>query len=258
MRANEFSVEYQPVYGVALGRCQGAEALLRWTRRGAQADAVRPDEFIAAAEEEHMIVPLTRHLLKLVARDVAKMNLGPGFHLGINFAPEHLSSESFIGDVRALLDSLGTAGPEVVIEITERTLIRNTEEALRNLVQARSEGVKVAIDDFGTGYCALSYLERFPFDLLKIERGFVIAIEPEVRRAVVLDSIIDLAHSLGAQIIAEGVETQAQYDYLRARGVGFVQGYLYARPMNAEAFGQWYDTTGRAAFAPGIGESSAQ
>lgn len=255
IRANEFHVEYQPVYGVNAGRCDGVEALLRWVRPGI--GAVRADEFITVAEEEHVVIPLTQHLLKLIARDIATMNVPPGFHLGINFSPEHLSSEQLTDDIHVLLNAMGPHGPQVVLEITERTLIRNTEQARRNLELLRAEGVQVAIDDFGTGYCSLTYLERFPIDLLKIDRGFVLTIDPGGARAVVLDAIIDLAHSLGAQLVAEGVETLAQFDYLRARGVGFIQGYLYAQSMPADAFVQWYGTVGSQAF-PAVPVSSEQ
>jgi sensor c-di-GMP phosphodiesterase-like protein len=246
IRANEFHVEYQPLYGVNVGHCDGVEALLRWVRPGI--GAVRPDEFIAVAEEEHVIIPLTQHLLKLIARDFATMNVSPGFHVGINFAPEHLSSSQLAEDIHALRAAMGPRGPRVVVEITERTLIRNTEQAQCNLQSLRAEGVQVAIDDFGTGYCSLTYLERFPFDWLKIDRGFVLTIEPGVTRAVVLDAIIDLARSLGAELVAEGVETLAQFDYLRAHGVAFIQGYLYAQPMKPDVFVEWYRTFGSQAF----------
>ncbi|WP_185219088.1 EAL domain-containing protein [Paraburkholderia dinghuensis] len=242
IRANEFHVEYQPLYGVSAGHCDGAEALLRWVRP--EFGEVRPGEFITAAEDEHVIVPLTQHLLKLIARDFATMDVRPGFHLSINFSPEHLSSEKLTDDVNALLETVSKNRPQIVMEITERTLIKNTEQAQRNLEALRDKGVKVAIDDFGTGYCSLTYLEHFPLDLLKIDRGFVLTIEPGTTRAVVLDAIIDLALSLDAQLVAEGVETMAQFDYLCARGVGFVQGYLYAKSMTADAFAQWYRTLG--------------
>lgn len=242
IRANEFHVEYQPLYGVAKGNCDGVEALLRWVRPGV--GEVRPAEFIQAAEEEHVIVPLTQHLLKLIVRDVATWDVPQGFHLGVNFAPEHLSGEQLVGDVRALCAAVVPRGVAVVVEITERTLVRNTEQARANLEALRSAGVEVAIDDFGTGFCSLSYLEKFPFDILKIDRGFVLTIEPEGRSSVVLDCIIDLAHSLGAKLVAEGVETQMHLDYLCARGVTWIQGFVYAKPMPSEAFVRWYRANG--------------
>jgi sensor c-di-GMP phosphodiesterase-like protein len=242
IRANQFHVEYQPLYGTAAARCDGVEALLRWVRPGI--GLVRPDEFIQDAEEEHVIVPLTQHLLKLIARDIATWDVAAGFHVGVNFAPEHLSGGELVGDVRALCAAVAPKGVQIVVEITERSLVRNTEKARSNLETLRSEGVEIAIDDFGTGYCSLSYLEKFPFDILKIDRGFVLTIESEGRRAVVLDSIVELAHSLGARLVAEGVETQTQLDYLCARGVTWIQGFLYARPMTSEAFVRWYRANG--------------
>ncbi|WP_322034046.1 EAL domain-containing protein [Paraburkholderia sp. J76] len=240
--ANEFHVEYQPLYGVATQRCEGVEALLRWVRPGV--GPVCPDEFIQAAEEEHAIVPLTQHLLKLIARDVATWDVAPGFHLGVNFAPEHLSGDQLVSDVRALRTAVAARGATLTVEITERTLVRNTGQARNNLAALRREGVHVAIDDFGTGYCSLSYLEKFPFDVLKIDRGFVLTIDSEGKKAAVLDAIIELAHSLGAKLVAEGVETQVQRDYLCARGVTYIQGFFYARPMTSEAFMRWYRANG--------------
>ncbi|MFD1561225.1 EAL domain-containing protein [Paraburkholderia silviterrae] len=242
MRAGEFHVEYQPLYGVESGRCEGAEALLRWVRPGM--GAVRPDEFIPGAEEDGVIVPLTQHLLKLIARDVMLWGTRPGFHLGINFAPEHLSGADLLPDVRRFMGVIAGRRIQTVLEITERSIMRNTEHARRNLEALRAEGVQVAIDDFGTGFCALSYLEKFPFDILKIDRGFVLTIDAEGRSAVVLDAIIGLAHSLGARLVAEGVASQAQFEYLRARGTHYIQGFLYAKPMPADVFSRWYSRAG--------------
>lgn len=242
IRAGEFHVEYQPLYGVESGRCEGAEALLRWVRP--RIGAVRPDEFIQAAEEDGVIVPLTQHLLTLIARDVMLWGTRPGFHLGINFAPEHLSGEDLLPDVRRFIAQIAGRQIQTVMEITERSIMRNTGQARRNLDALRAEGVQVAIDDFGTGYCALSYLEKFPFDFLKIDRGFVLTIDAEGRSAVVLDTIVSLAHSLGARIVAEGVASQEQFEYLRARGAHYIQGFLYAKPMPADVFSRWYSRAG--------------
>ncbi|MFX1677535.1 EAL domain-containing protein [Paraburkholderia sp. A2WS-5] len=247
IRAGEFHVEYQPLYGVESGRCEGAEALLRWVRPGI--GAVRPDEFIQAAEEDGVIVPLTQHLLKLIARDVMRWGTRPGFHLGINFSPEHLSGEDLLPDVRRFITQIEGRQIQTVLEITERSIMRNTGQARHNLDTLRGEGVQVAIDDFGTGYCALSYLEKFPFDILKIDRGFVLTIDAEGRSAVVLDTIVGLAHSLGARIVAEGLDSQAQFEYLRARGVNYMQGFLYAKPMPADVFSRWYSRAGSEACA---------
>lgn len=238
IRADEFMVHYQPVYGQATGRCEGVEALMRWERPGV--GLVRPDIFIAAAEAEGMIIALTRHLFALVERDLRAWTTPPGFHIGVNIAPEHLSSPELKSDVEAFVASVAARKPLVVLEITERSLISDDGQARRNIDALRAQGVRVAIDDFGTGHCSLSYLQRFPVDYLKIDKGFVHAIEPTGEEAPVLDVIITLSHRLGLAVVAEGVETEQQHAYLAARGVAFIQGYLYARPMPSAEFLDWY------------------
>ncbi|WP_258002202.1 EAL domain-containing protein [Burkholderia sp. WAC0059] len=243
MHRGELHVVYQPLYSIPAGRCEGAEALLRWNRP--DKGAVPPDAFIASAEEGHAIVPLTRHLLRLVADDFRRWVFEPGFHLGLNVAAEHLSGDSLVPDIHAFMADVAARQPLVVIEITERSLVENAVRARENLDTLRAEGARVAIDDFGTGYCSLSYLQKFPFDYLKVDQGFVRAIDPEHGDAPILDTIIGLAHRLGVALVAEGVETPAQFDYLRERGVTLIQGYLIGRPMPAAEFAHWYGTAGR-------------
>ncbi|MGY6270548.1 EAL domain-containing protein [Achromobacter denitrificans] len=238
MRAGEFHVDYQPIFGRSTGTCTGVEALMRWERPGK--GPVRPDSFIAAAEADGMIVELTRHLLKLIERDARAWAVPPGFHIGVNIAAEHLSSARLVPDVQAFVASVAAGRPLVVLEITERSLISDNGQARRNIDTLRAEGLRVAIDDFGTGHCSLSYLQKFPVDYLKIDQGFVQAIGPAGEEAPVLDAIINLAGRLGLKVVAEGVETQRQFDYLEARGVAFIQGYFFARPMPSAAFARWY------------------
>jgi sensor c-di-GMP phosphodiesterase-like protein len=238
MRANEFQVYYQPVYGQLTGQCEGAEALMRWNRPGV--GFVRPDIFIAAAEAEGMIIPLTQHLLRLIERDMQTWATPPDFHIGVNIAPEHLSGTTLVSDIQAFRANIAARQPLVVLEITERSLIADNGQARRNIDALRADGVRVAIDDFGTGHCSLSYLQKFPVDYLKIDKGFVQAILPSGEDAPVLDVIITLSHRLNLAVVAEGVETQVQFDYLTARGVAFIQGYLFARPMPSADFVRWY------------------
>ncbi|CAB3879174.1 EAL domain-containing protein [Achromobacter denitrificans] len=238
MRGNEFHVHYQPIYGLATGRCEGVEALMRWERPGV--GPVRPDVFIAAAEADGMIIALTRHLLALIERDVRAWPTPPDFHIGVNIAAEHLSSAALVSDVQAFAAGVAARRPLIVLEITERSLIEDDGQARRNIDILRAQGLRVAIDDFGTGHCSLSYLQKFPVDYLKIDQGFVQAIETTGEEAPVLDAIITLAGRLGLAVVAEGVETQHQFDYLQARGVAFVQGYFFARPMPSAEFARWY------------------
>lgn len=238
MRAGEFHVHYQPIYSLASGRCEGVEALMRWERPGS--GPVRPDVFIAAAEADGMIIALTRHLLMLIERDARTWATPADFHIGVNVAAEHLSSAGLVADIQAFVANVAARRPLVVLEITEHSLISDNGQARRNIDALRAEGLRVAIDDFGTGHCSLSYLQKFPVDYLKIDKGFVQAIEPAGGEAPVLDAIITLASRLGLAVVAEGVEVQYQFDYLKARGVAFVQGYFFARPMPSVEFVRWY------------------
>ncbi|MBP2168724.1 sensor c-di-GMP phosphodiesterase-like protein [Erwinia toletana] len=243
MAKREFSVNYQPVYDVSLATCGGAEALLRWQR--ADGEWVRPDVFIAAAEAEGMIIPLTQHLLEMIASDVASWEVPPGFHLGINVAAEHLQDPCFVDDIRRFIARVADKSLVIILELTERSLISDGEEVVNKLAMLRREGVEIAIDDFGTGNCSLSYLQTFELDYLKIDRGFVNAIESVDGETPVLDAIINLSHKLELTILGEGVETAMQFTYLENHGVRFIQGYLYARPMNNEAFSAWLQNDGR-------------
>lgn len=235
--ARQFSVHYQPVYHNNTQQCAGAEALLRWTLPDGA--PVRPDIFISAAEAEGMIVPLTRHLLDLIAEDVKHWDVAPGFHIGINVAADHLQHASFVPDMLNFAEKVKHKQLLVTLELTERSLIKDGEDVAKKLNLLRNEGMKVAIDDFGTGHCSLSYLQTFALDYLKIDRGFINAIESLSGETPVLDAIINLSHKLQLEVLGEGVETALQYLYLRQRGVTFIQGYYYAFPMDNHALTTW-------------------
>lgn len=239
IHAHQFSVHYQPVYNNLTQSCTGAEALLRWTLPSG--DAIRPDIFISAAEAEGMIVPLTRHLLDLIADDVQHWQVAPGFHIGVNVAAEHLQHPAFVDDMLAFADKIKHTPLQITLELTERSLIKDGEDVARKLDRLRAEGMKVAIDDFGTGHCSLSYLQTFSLDYLKIDHGFINAIESLSGETPVLDAIITLSHKLQLEVLGEGVETALQYRYLHQRGVTFIQGYYYARPMDNRAFIAWLE-----------------
>lgn len=243
----EFSVNYQPVYDVMQGTYGGAEALMRWQRRNG--DWVRPDIFIAAAEAEGMIIPLTRHLLDLVAEDVASWPVPPGFHLAINVAAEHLQHPDFERDIRKFARRIADKKMVLILELTERSLISEGEQVAKKLAMLRLEGIEIAIDDFGTGNCSLSYLQTFQLDYLKIDRGFINAIESVEGETPVLDAIISLSHKLALQVLGEGVETPMQFEYLKNHGVSFIQGYLYARPMSSDALNHWLTNEGQQPFS---------
>lgn len=235
--ARQFRVHYQPVYNNNTRSCTGVEALLRWTLPSG--DTIRPDIFISAAEAEGMITPLTRHLLDLIASDVQQWQVMPGFHLAINVAADHLQHPAFVEDMLAFADKVKHKQLLITLELTERSLIKDGDAVARKLDRLRADGMKVAIDDFGTGHCSLSYLQTFALDYLKIDRGFINAIESLSGETPVLDAIINLSHKLQLEVLGEGVETALQYCYLRQRGVTFIQGYYYAHPMDNDALIAW-------------------
>lgn len=237
MRRGEFSVHYQPVCETDSGRCGGAEALLRWTR--ADGEAVSPEVFIAAAEREGVIIPLTRLLFTLIEKDTAAWTLPAGFRLAVNVAGSHLLHPDFLTDADALMAGLRARRITGIIEITERSLVAETRRAAAVLTRLRAAGAVVMLDDFGTGYSALSYLQTLPVDGIKIDKRFIDDLSSPDVGTPVLDAVIGLARRLGLTMVAEGVSADAQRRGLVRRGVRLSQGYLYARPMDAAAFGAW-------------------
>lgn len=226
----QFYVVYQPVVHASDLHIGGVEVLMRWTHP--VAGNIPPDAFISFAEGQNLIVPLTRHLFDLIAKDAPALQkvLPPGAKLGINISPSHLHAESFKQDIRHLLASLPENYFQVVLELTERDML-NEKQAVKLFEWLHGEGIEIAIDDFGTGHSALIYLERFTLDYLKIDRGFVNAIGMETVTSPVLDTVLTLTHRLNLVTVAEGVETQEQATWLRNHGVDFLQGYWISQPL---------------------------
>lgn len=237
MENDEFYVHYQPVIELDTQKISGVEALMRWNKPGS--GPVRPDLFFAVAEDNGLALPLTRHLFRLIQRDLQGMSLPPGFHIGVNITAEHLASPGMIADIHGLNEGLRDTAPKLVVEITERKVVPDTDLVLENMRTLRKAGVQFAIDDFGTGHSSLAYLEKFPVDYIKIDRGFVSVIDTDAVNAPVLETIISLGARLDVTLIAEGIETEVQAAYLRGKGVKFAQGFLFARPMSAEALQPW-------------------
>lgn len=230
IKRNQFHVVYQPVVHARDLNIGGVEVLMRWTHP--VAGNIPPDAFISFAEGQNLIIPLTRHLFELIARDAPTLQkiLPPGAKLGINISPSHLHAESFKQDIRDLLASLPANYFQLVLEVTERNML-NEKQALKLFEWLHSEGIEIAIDDFGTGHSALIYLERFTLDYLKIDRGFVNAIGTETVTSPVLDTVLTLTQRLHLVTVAEGVETQEQAAWLRDHGVDFLQGYWISQPL---------------------------
>ena len=231
LEADEFIPYFQPVVRKGDYRWAGAEVLMRWQhpREG----LVRPDLFIPYAEHSGQIVGMTRALMLRTAQGLAPYAalLEDGFHIGINITADHCHDLRLLDDCRTFLQHFPPGRVVLTLELTERKLIEATPVALELFEKLHDMGVMIALDDFGTGQSSLNYLRQFKVDYLKIDQSFVAMIGGDALSQHILDSIIELSGKLGLGIVAEGVETEVQRDYLAGHAVDFQQGYLYARPM---------------------------
>src|SRR5690606_2457278 len=234
---DELTLDYQPVVDLETGQVTSAEALLRWNPPGAPAT---PSEFIPVAEQTGMIRPIGAWVLRTACRDARPWYDRYGVAISVNVSGRQLDEAGFADLVEEVLAESGLPGSALVLELTESNLIATvgTREASRELERIRSLGVRVAIDDFGTGYSSLSYLSRLPVDIVKIDRSFVQQLDPGhgQRQWAFIRAILHLVESMGLHAIAEGVETQEQAAALRELRCPSAQGFLFARPMPAEAF----------------------
>jgi len=234
LAAGSFELHYQPKYRLADESMTGVEALVRW--RHPERGLVPPDRFIALAEDTGLIVQLGDWVLCEAARQARRLldlGLAPG-RFAVNLSPEQLRRQDVVATVREALTGAGVSPEMLELELTESVLVRDAEHALRVMRDLKALGVRLALDDFGTGYSALAYLQRFPFDTIKIDRGFIAALdEPGGSAFRIVEAVVRLAHGLGLSVVAEGVETQSQRDALHAIGCDQVQGYLYSRPVEA-------------------------
>ncbi|MFC0252128.1 EAL domain-containing protein [Massilia consociata] len=229
LRRKEFFLEYQPVVDLRSGRWMGLEALVRWRRQ--TGEVVMPDLFIPLAEENDLIVRITRQVLDAVCRDTGSyLAAHPEFHVGINVSPADFHSRELLAGLQQRMATIQARPANLILEVTERGLLdpRVARETTRAL---RRHGFAVAIDDFGTGYSSLSYLESLELDYLKIDRSFIEAIGTGAPTSQVVGHIIGMARDLGLRMMAEGVESQAQADFLCRHGVQFAQGWLFGQPM---------------------------
>lgn len=232
----ELDVHYQPIVALHDGSVIGLEALLRW--RGPDGQFVAVPEIIAIAEETRLILPIGRFVMERACRDARRwqQTMGPGAKLdiAINVSIVQLENGTLIDDVDRALTESGLPPTSLVLEITESALSTDSLDSVRTIRALRARGIRLALDDFGTGYSSLARLRRFPVDIVKIDRSFVSAITKS-REGVLVQSILDLGRSLDMEVVAEGIETEAQMLALRARGAQLGQGYYFARPMAPNA-----------------------
>lgn len=236
MRAQEFVPYLQPLVESHSGQVVGAEVLMRWCHPAE--GIIPPDQFIPQAEACGLIVPMTAQLMERVGEALAhcQHQLPRGFHLGVNITPRHFQESALPELCRRLLDRFEPDRISLILELTEGEELIDDAHTLSVLAQLRAMGVRLAIDDFGTGYSSLAYLQRFRVDYLKIDRSFVRHMGSESLSGHIVESVIDLARRLGLALVAEGVEREEQARFLRERGVGLLQGYLYGHPEPLSRF----------------------
>jgi diguanylate cyclase (GGDEF)-like protein/PAS domain S-box-containing protein len=231
----QLEVFYQPKLSLATGRLDAAEALVRW--RHPERGMVPPGDFISLAEETGLIVSIGEIVLREACRQACewqRQGLEP-IRVSVNLSVHQLRQGKLVSLVRQVLEETGLAPHWLELELTESQLLDSVEHIITTFQQLRELGVKLAIDDFGTGYSSLSYLKRFPVDYVKIDQAFIRGLGEGTEDAAITRAIIAMAHSLGLKVVAEGVETQAQLDFLRSNECDEVQGYLISRPIEAEA-----------------------
>jgi diguanylate cyclase (GGDEF)-like protein len=235
VEAREFELQYQPLFDLRDRSVTGFEALLRWHPPGGAA-VVPPGQFIAAAEESGLIVPIGEWVLGEAIREAARWQMGgKSYSLAVNVSAKQLARPSFVTRLRELLEETGVNPALVELEITESVIIAGGGEAQDALHQIAKLGVGIAIDDFGTGYSGLAYLKRFPIDTVKIDQSFIRDLTVDPEDAAIVTAIVAMARSLDVDVVAEGVETEEQVDELKRLGCRRAQGYLLARPMSAAA-----------------------
>ena len=232
----EFALHYQPKIDIRTGTITGAEALLRWTHptRG----SVAPAQFIAVAEDCGLIVPIGKWVLRQ-ACEQARSWVDAGLLAGtiaVNVSATEFGHEGFLDGVLAILKDTGLDPHSLELELTESVLMKRADSAASILHTLKKTGVQVAIDDFGTGYSSLSYLQKFPIDTLKIDQSFVRQITAAPDKTSIVTAVINLSRSLNMRVVAEGVETREDLEFLASRQCDQAQGYYFSRPVAAQDF----------------------
>ena len=231
LEQEQFRLVYQPVAGAEERRILGIESLVRWDHP--QLGIVPPDEFISLAEEEGLIVPLQRWVLRRAARDAAAM-LAAGWDVmtSVNVSVRHVQAGCLAPDVASALAEAGLPPHKLILEITESVMLDAEDRLQSDLATLEAMGCILSVDDFGRGYSSLAYLARLPVAILKLDREFLAGIETDERGATLVAGVIDLGRRLGMDVVAEGVENPAQLRILREMGCRYLQGWLFGRPVD--------------------------
>lgn len=237
--AGQLSLHYQ-VQVAENGRAVGAEALIRWNHP--ERGMVPPNQFIGLAEDSGLILPIGEWVLRTACQQLKAWESKPEarhLQLAVNVSARQFRSPDFVQQVRYIIQETGIKPELLKLELTESMVLNDVDNTITKMQELKGLGVLFSMDDFGTGYSSLSYLTRLPLDQLKIDQSFVRNISLHASDSAVIDSIIGLAGSLGLEVIAEGVETEAQRDFLAQHGCACCQGYLFSKPLAIEGFEAW-------------------
>ena len=237
LERGEMEVHFQPLVDAVSGDIVGAEALLRW-KHGEAGGFVSPGTFIPLLEETGLIIPIGEWVMRRACEENRRWREATGRDLfvAINLSAVQLADSTLIGKFSSILDDLDFEPRHLEIELTESAVMRDAQRGIQMLEKLKDLGVNLSIDDFGTGYSSLSYLKQLPLDTLKIDRSFVIDAPAEAEAVSIIHAIIALGHSLGLEIIAEGVEHPAQVNFLREAGADIMQGYYFSKAVSANDF----------------------
>lgn len=230
----EFLLYFQPQYDTKEKRLRGVEALIRW--RDEDGRMISPGEFIPIAEKSSLIINIGEWVMEKAISTLAqwKKKFGISLVMSINISAVHFAQDGFAHRLIQLVKKYGVAPKEIELEITETVLVDDFEHIIKKLELLREYGIQAAIDDFGTGYSSFSYLRSLPIQTIKIDKSFIDAMLEDKAGNIIVESIVNMVNRLGYETIAEGVEQQEQFDYLKKIGCEYIQGYLLAKPMPEE------------------------
>jgi diguanylate cyclase (GGDEF)-like protein/PAS domain S-box-containing protein len=238
LERGEFQLHYQPKINMSSGRIVGMEALIRWAHP--ELGMVAPTKFIPVAEETGLIVPIGKWVLRTAcSQNVAWQNLGlPHLSMAVNLSARQFLDANLLRDIKASLVETGMSPRLLELEITESMLMHNLDNAMRILTNLRAMGIRIAVDDFGTGYSSLSNLKRFPIDTIKVDRSFIRKLPTDPENRGITEAILAMAKVLNLNVIAEGVETKEQADYLRELSCDEFQGFYFSKAVTASEFAE--------------------
>ena len=252
----QFELNYQPKVDAETWSLVGAEALLRWNHP--ERGFIAPDDFIPVAEETGLIVPIGQWVLREACKQVRIWSAMPtgAIPVSVNISSHQFNSDGLIDDVFDAVSAAGIDASLLELEITETVLLQDADSTLLLLRRLRQAGISLSIDDFGTGYSSLSYLKRFPIDTIKIDRSFVKDLHCDADDAAICAAILAMSRQLGLNVVAEGVESEQQLEFLRRHGCNQIQGYLCSKPLTADDFAVMLSNIGAPAVGGTIGDQA--